>query len=61
MNLENIIPKNQIEIDILHDIIEITKFSESFKSIIQSELKDDPESYSYTIDDFSQFLFTYNL
>lgn len=61
MNLPNITPKNQIEIDILHDITETLKFTDSFKSIIQSELKDDPESYSYTMDDFSQFLFTYNL
>ena len=61
MNHNDIQPKNKIEELIKNDILEYLEFSESFISGIESELKDDPENYDYTIDDFREFLFTYQL
>ena len=59
--IKNIQPQNPIEESIKNDILEYLEFSNEFISGIQSELKEDPENWDYTIDDFNHFLFTYKI
>jgi len=59
--INQITPSNDIEKSILNDIKEALEFSESYISIIKSELKDAPETFDYTMDDFNEFLYKYEL
>lgn len=58
--LDNIIPQSSKEQSILDDIRNLASLNLSISSL-KSELKDDPDSYSYDEDDLDQFLFANKL
>ena len=61
--IQNITPENEIESSILQDIKTALEFPETQNFILQitDDLKDSPEDYDYTQDDFDQFIFKYEL
>ena len=63
LKIQNITPENEIESSILQDIKIALEFPETQNFILQitEDLKDSPEDYDYTQDDFDQFIFKYEL
>lgn len=63
LKIQNITPENEIESSILQDIENALEYPETQNFILQitEDLKDSPEDYDYTQDDFDQFIFKYEL
>lgn len=60
MDLSTIKTDNTIEQNILEDL-KIAQSSNTALSSIQDDLKDDPNAYNYTDDEFEQFCLKHNL
>jgi len=61
--IKNLIKSGELtqqETEIANDLLELFKLSYSI-SILYSELREDPDNFSYTKYDLDQFLFKYEL